>query len=199
MGLRPHLSTTITAQNVGGVADVIAFALERDLLFNLNFVRPTADSPELAPSPEQLINGVGEALGIIESWLPEHRLIDGLLDRCITSIPHAYPCGAGRSYLVIGPSGQVARCHMQLDKAVGSIWDPAPLAKVRNSTSDLHNAPVDSKEGCQECQWRYICAGGCPLISQGGQSPYCDVYRTLLPRLLHLEGKRLLKWHTSDS
>jgi uncharacterized protein len=191
MGLRPHLSTTITSHNVAHLADVAAFALERDLLFNLNFVRPTPGSPELAPSSEQLISGVGAALDVIESRLPSYRLIDGLLDRCITGVPHAYTCGVGRSYLVIGPSGQLARCHMELDEPVGSIWDPTPLTIVRNRAPGLRNAPVDSKEGCRDCQWRYICAGGCPLTSLGGRSPYCAVYRVFLPKLLRLEGRRL--------
>lgn len=191
MGLRPHLSTTITSHNVAHLADVVAFALERDLLFNLNFVRPTPGFPELAPSSEQLISGVGAALDVIESRLPPYRLIDGLLDRCIPGVPHAYPCGAGRSYLVIGPYGQLARCHMELDEPVGLIWDPTPMTIVRNRVPRLRNASVDSKEGCRDCQWRYICAGGCPLTSTGGRSPYCVVYQVFLPKLLLLEGRRL--------
>src|SRR5690606_38201310 len=39
LGLRPHLSVTVTAANVGALGDVAAFALERELPFNLNFYR----------------------------------------------------------------------------------------------------------------------------------------------------------------
>lgn len=39
LGLQPHLSITVTAQNVDGLPDVVAYALDRDLPFNLNFYR----------------------------------------------------------------------------------------------------------------------------------------------------------------
>ena len=198
LGLAPHLSITVTTYNVDGLADVVAFALERDLPFNLNFVRPVLNQPDLTPSPERLIAGIQAALGVIEARLPRRRLVDGLLDRCDLSAPHRYPCGAGRSYLVVGPQGEVAPCHMELERTVGTVWEEDPLALVR-AAEGFDNPPVEEKGSCRECLWRYICAGGCPLLTdrlRGGEghlSPYCTVYRTLLPELMRLEGLRLLR------
>ncbi len=50
---------------------------------------------------------------------------------------------------------------------------------------------------------RYICAGGCPLLAQRHQgtpaapSPYCAVYRAVLPDLLRLEGLRMMQAHST--
>ena len=203
LGLLPHLSITVTVRNVGGLAEAVAFALKRGLPFNLNFVRPVPGASDLSPTPGQLIAGLRAALAEVERHLPPYRLIDGLLDRCDLSGPHRYPCGAGHSYLVVGPWGGVACCHMQMERTVGSVWDEDPLATVRGVRDDFRNSPVDEKEYCRDCCWRYVCAGGCPLLARwragrdGIPSPYCEVYRALLPELVRVEGLRLLKWFTA--
>jgi uncharacterized protein len=204
LGLRPHLSVTVTARNVDSLADIVAFALERGLPFNLNFVRPVSGPPDLLPDPERLIAGLQAVLAEINRNLqsairnPQFAICN-LLDRCDLSGPHRYPCGAGHSYLVVDPRGRVSRCHMELWRTVGTVWDPDPMAKVRSVEDGFRNPPVEEKEGCRECLWRYICAGGCPLTArrttgrEDQPSPYCAVYRAMLPELLRLEGLRLLQ------
>ena len=199
LGLPPHLSITVTTRNVECLAEVAAFALERGLTFNLNFVRPTPGALDLMPTPEQLIAGVQAVLAEIERRPPPYRLIDGLLDRCDLSVPHRYPCGAGHSYLVVNPQGGVARCHMEMEKEICTVWEEDPLGAVQGAETGFRNVPVDEKEDCRDCLWRYVCAGGCPLLTRqligrdDVPSPYCKVYRTLLPALVRAEGLRILK------
>lgn len=202
-GVSPHLSITVTARNVDSIADVVDFALARDLLFNLNFVRSLLGCVDLVPTPERLIVGLRSTIETIESHLPRHRLIGGLLDRCGLNGPHAYPCGAGHFYLVVDPEGRVACCQMKIEETVGSVWAEDPLEMVRQLPAGFRNPPVDEKEECQDCLWRYWCAGGCPLVTRqegpgSARSPYCIVYRTMLPELLRLEGLRLLKFGSPD-
>jgi uncharacterized protein len=195
-GVRPYISVTVTAYNVDALPMVVAFALERDLSFNLNFVRPLPGGPHLSPSPERLISGLRAALAVIEGRLPRRRLVDGLLDRCSLAGPHTAACGAGCSYLVVDPQGRVAWCHMEMGRVVSSVWEEDPLQAVVAAGEDLHTAQTDLE--CNRCLWRYVCAGGCPLVAHrmgGGRSPYCEVYRAVLPDLLRLEALRLLKWH----
>lgn len=197
LGLSPHLSITVTARNADRLADVVTFALERDLLFNLNFVREPGYTPAHRAS---LIAGIKAALVVIEAALPPRRLIDGLLDRSAFGAPHEHPCGAGRSYLVIDPRGRVARCQMTMDEPVTDVWADDPLRAVREWRGGFQNVPVDEREGCRNCTWRYWCAGGCPLLAyrttgrSDVPSPYCAVYKALYPEVLRLEGLRLLKW-----
>lgn len=203
LGLTPHLSITVTRHNVNCLAEVVAFALGWGLPFNLNFVRPSPGRPDLTPPVDRLIAGLQAALREVERRLEAGtRLgfaLSGLLDRCDFGAPHQYPCGVGHAYIVVGPKGKVAACHMEMERTVGTVWDEDPLAAVRRD--DLHNPPVEEKQGCRECPWRYACAGGCPLLAQqywgtpAASSPYCAVYRAILPELLRLEGLRILRSH----
>ena len=201
-GLTPHLSITITARNADRLPEAVAFAIERDLPFNLNFYRENdcaASAADLAADHTRLIAGIKDAFAVIEANLPRRRLIDALVDRSAFDAPHQHPCGAGRNYLVIDQRGGVARCQMEIERPVTDVLAEDPLAAIRARTQDFQNAPVDEKD-CRECTWRYWCAGGCPLLTfratgrNDVKSPYCNVYRALYPDVLKLEGLRLLKW-----
>jgi len=203
LGLQPHISVTVTARNAAGLRDVAEFLLERDLAFSFNFYRESACS--LVPSPLQasaavLTEGVRSALALIEDRLPRRSILTGLLDRTNLGAPHTRPCGVGQSYVAIGPAGQVARRHMYLEKAIGSVRDVDPIAAVRTADDRWHNVDVDAGQECRVCIWRYFCAGGCPLLADrmaghaSAPPPYCAVYRSLLPDLVRLEGLRLIRW-----
>ena len=199
LGLRPHLSVTVTAHNVDQLAEVVTFALDRGLPFNLNFVRPAPGRPDLTPEPARLIAALQSAIRKLQSATRNPQsAIGNLLDRCDLSAPHRYPCGAGHTYIVVGPRGELARCHMEMERTVGTVWEEDPLAAVRVENG-FRNPPVEEKAECWECPWRYICAGGCPLLAQrqrgtpAAPSPYCAVYRAILPELLRLEGLRLMR------
>ncbi len=207
IGLTPHLSITVTARNVDGLTEVAAFALDRGLPFNLNFVRPAPGRPNLTPEPERLVAGLQAVLSEIERRLRSaacnlQPAICNLLDRCDLGAPHRYPCGAGHAYIVVSPKGELARCHMEMGRTVGTVWEGDPLTAVR-AEDGFRNPPVEEKAECRECPWRYICAGGCPLLAQrhrgtpAAPSPYCAVYRAVLPDLLRLEGLRMMRAHNA--
>lgn len=201
-GVRPYLSITVTARSADRLSDAVAFALDRDLLFNLNFYRENDLSAARAGAQaedQRLIDGLRRALAVVEERLPRQSLIGALIDRTSLGVPHSYPCGAGRNYLVIDQRGRIARCQMEIERPVTDIWADDPLAAVRAGGAGF-NPAVEEKEGCRECQWRTWCAGGCPLLAQRANgrndtpSPYCSVYQALFPEALRLEGLRLLKW-----
>ena len=205
--LTPDLSITVTAQNAGGLAQVVEFALDRSLRFNLNFVRALGEATpaEHRAGDEKLIDGVRAALQVIQRRLPPYRLIDGLLDRSTFHSAHDFACGAGRNYLAIGPDGRVARCHTELNAAVGHVDDPNLLSAVRFAEfpGTLHAVAASRREGCSTCRWRPWCGGGCPLLANKAsgawdqRSPYCTVYQALYPEVLRTEGMRLLKYATA--
>lgn len=192
-GIIPHLSITVTAQNAPHLAETVAFALERDLPFNLNFAR------DQCVSSAALIRGVRTAFAVIEANLPQRSLL-GVLDRARFDQPHAYPCGVGQTYVVIDRRGRVARCQMNLTRAVGDVWHDDPLVAVQSTRDEFENVAVEQKNECKDCTWRYWCAGGCPLLAlrstgrSNAPSPYCQAYKVLYPELVRLEGLRLLRW-----
>jgi uncharacterized protein len=86
-----------------------------------------------------------------------------------------------------------------LDTPVSSQLDDNLLLNV--AQGPIQNLPVDDKEGCKSCTYRYKCSGGCSLETYRAtgrwdiHSPHCNLYRSLLPAALQLEGKRLMKLH----
>ncbi len=202
-GLLPDLSITVTGRNTDHLAEAVKFALDRDLRFNLCFYLEnecSAAYADLQGDQDRIIAGIKAAFAVIAERLPRQRLIDGMIDRSSFNGPHEYACGAGQTYLVIDHAGNVAHCQMEIDQPITNITEEDPLSVIQLHDRGLQNVPVDAKEGCRTCVWRHWCGGGCPRLTHHTygrstlRSPYCHVYQSLYPDLLHLEGLRLLKW-----
>ncbi|NNJ11781.1 SPASM domain-containing protein [Chloroflexales bacterium ZM16-3] len=198
-GIRPTVSITINGMNAQTAHAAVRWAIGHDLPFSLNFYRESDASAhyrELRYEEQQIIVGMRAAYAVIAELLPTRPFLDGLLDR-VQAEAHGHACGVGHSYVVITHSGQVAQCQMELDRAApfGPESDLIGLVAV----GSIHNLPVDEREGCRECQWRYRCAGGCPALTlrttgrSDIRSPNCAIYQALLPEALRLEGLRMLR------
>ena len=208
-GLRVDISITLTALNLDGVPDAVAFALNRSLPFSLNFYRECHTGQKMAravlshlqPDPDRLIQIVGQVLALADQH-PSYPLpFTGILDRARLDVPHHYPCSAGRDYLAIDPTGRVAACQMLLTEPWADLEDTDPLTTVRRCGETTFKSVLDRPD-CRHCQWQTACSGGCPLLRQTPlHHSYCRVYRTLLPELVRLEGKRLIasaSQHSTD-
>ncbi|MEK7989687.1 MAG: radical SAM protein [Thiotrichaceae bacterium] len=194
LNIKPDLSITVTQKNADKLAETVIWALERELPFSLNFYRQnlqTKSHQELKLEENKIIQGMLAAYKTIEQNLPDYPLSNGLLDR-LQPFAHTQTCGVDESYLVIDHHGQHRQCHTQLEQTTfGNI----PI----QTTPKIQNLPVDEKHGCKECEFRYYCTGGCPIETYNAtgrwdvKSPHCNIYKTLFPELLRLEGLRLLK------
>ncbi len=202
-GLTPSISVTVSGRTADGLPEVMAWILARDLPFSLNFYREnpfSASHADLRLDEEEIIAGMLAAFKVIEANLPRQPFLGGLVDRANLSMGHIHTCGVGQNYLVFDPHGRLAKCQMQMHAPVGEAGMQDPLAVVRADRRGVQNVSVEEKEGCRECQWRYWCAGGCPLETfrvtgrYDVQSPNCNIYRALFPAALRLEGLRLLKY-----
>jgi uncharacterized protein len=199
-GIKPDISMTVTGLNAGGAAAVARWAmLDRGLPTGFSFYRPNLLSRgrhELEMEEQALIDGMLAAYRAIESDLPTRPFFNGLLDRVAAEV-HQHTCGVGLNYLVITHTGMLAQCQMHLDQPVQSDLNGDLLHSV--SRGPLLNLPVSQKSGCRACEFRYRCAGGCPVETfrvtgrWDVQSPNCRLYKTLLPATLRLEGLRLMK------
>ena len=203
-GHPPHLSVTITGRNAAGLADVVRFALERDLTFSFNFFRDNdqaAGLPGLPYDNDQMISVLGEAFAVIEEALPRWSVLGSVLDRGQLLAPSQQCCGVGQDYVVIDQHGRVAQCHMEIGRAVGDVRHDDPLLLIRDSAAPIKSIPVEEKEGCRDCTWRYWCSGGCPITTFRAtgrwdiRSPNCSIYKAIYPAALRLEGLRLLKYY----
>ncbi|MBI5712284.1 MAG: SPASM domain-containing protein [Chloroflexi bacterium] len=200
--IRPDVTMTITRVNASSAADVAKWALiDRGLPTSFNFYRQnvfSASRAELALEENAIIQGMLAAYTVIEADLPTRPFFNGLLDR-VQSESHSHTCGVGHSYVVVTHTGQLSQCQMHLDNSLGNNGEKDILPLVAGGP--IHNISVDNKEGCNRCEFKYLCTGGCPLETYRAtgrwdvKSPNCHIYKTLLPAALRLEGLRLLKQH----
>jgi uncharacterized protein len=202
-GHPPHLSITITNRNADGVADVVRFALERDLTFSLNLFRDNdcaASYPDLQYEESAIISALLGAFGVVEEFLPPWSVLGSVLDRGQLIQPRQRSCGVGQDYLVIDQHGRVAKCHMEIEKTLGDVFNDDPLLLIQRDKSLIQNLAVEEKEGCRDCTWRYWCSGGCAVATFRAtgrydiKSPNCRIYKAIYPEALRLEGLRLLKY-----
>ena len=201
--LTPSISVTVSRRNLEGLSALMAYLLERNLPFNLNFYRENAqvsESQTLQFTEQEMINGIRAALRVVEDRLPEHSLLGSFIDKANLAAPHRYTCGVGHNYLVVDQHGGVAKCHAAIEQRVTTIEAEDPLWDVQNDRRGVQGLPVHEKVECLSCSWRFWCTGGCPLLTYRVtgrydlKSPNCRIYKALFPELLRLEGLRMLKY-----
>lgn len=196
MGLSPYLIITITRLNLEEIPALVAFALEHRLMLNLNFYRPHHTNDSLVTDNTELTRVLQDAMKIIEANLPDYNFMEGLIDRSNFGAAHQHVCGAGRNYLSIDTDGSVLPCHMLTGYNLPGI----PLQMLESPRfDDFPNPQIDQRNGCNTCEWRYWCAGGCPIHAKNimgtsnVSSPYCSVYKAIYPELVRLQALQLLQ------
>lgn len=204
IGLSPHISITVSGQNVIGLPELLSWILDRELSFSINFYRENEFSlthQELLLDEEVMIRGMLDAYQVIKDKLPKYSLLSSIVDRADLSGPHNRTCGVGNNYLVFNYSGGVSKCQMHLNEVVADAQEVDVLSVIRSDKKGIQNMPVEEKEGCRTCEWKYWCAGGCALATFKAtgrfdvKSPNCNIYKAIYPEAVRLEGFRLLKYY----
>lgn len=202
-GLTPNISVTVSSRTAEGLPEIMAWILDRDLPFSLNFYREnefSASNEDMRLDEQKIISGMLAAFKVIEENLPRRPFLGGIIDRANLSVSHTHTCGVGQNYLVFDQNGKVAKCQMHIRKPVTDVHAEDPLALIRADQIGIQNLPVMEKEGCKTCEWKHWCTGGCPLATHRAtgrydvKSPNCNIYKALFPEALRLEGLRLLKY-----
>lgn len=202
-GLLPNISITVSAKTIDGLPDLLAWIMEKELPFNLNFYRENELSIQdvsLHFNKEKMIEGLLKAFKVIEENLPLHNALGQIMDRSNLNGSHIRACDVGENYLVYDQNGRISKCQMLMRNSVASIYDYDPLDVIHKDDTVLQNLPVVEKEGCKTCKWKHWCAGGCSLATYRAtgrydvKSPNCTIYKAVFPELLRLEGLRILKY-----
>ena len=191
-GLIPDISITVSGRSAEGLPKIIAWVLERNLPFSLNFYRQndlSVSHTDLKLEEEKIIDGMLAAFAVIEENLPSRSLLASLTDRANLAVPHTKTCSVGDSYLVFNQHGQVAKCQMKIGQPIADVNTENLLEVVRSDKSGIQNISVEEKEGCRDCEWKYWCTGGCPLETYRAtgrydvKSPNCNIYKTIFPEV----------------
>jgi uncharacterized protein len=200
---KPSITITVSHRNSEGLPQIVEYLLKRGLPFTINFYREnehSASFKDLVYQDEKMIVAMQAAFAKIENNLPPFSLLGAITDRARLDAPHSQPCGVGHSYMVIDQNGNVAKCHMEIERKITDISVADPLRALQLDVIGIQNLPVEEKEGCRTCEWRHYCAGGCPALTYrvtgryDVKSPNCRIYKALFPEVLRLEGLRLLQY-----
>lgn len=199
LGIQFNLSVTLSMSNIKGLPVLIKYILRRKLFFALSFYRENSCSTkysELEIEDRTFIKYLKKTFAILSQNLPERALGNVLLDRVNLLSPHNYTCDACRRYLVFDQNGNLSKCQMDMNSYVSLAKTKDPLRALIQSKGGFQNLDVNKKENCRDCFWRYYCCGGCPLLATSSDQapPFCRIYKAMLPELVLLEGKRLLKY-----
>jgi uncharacterized protein len=201
-GIVPSISVTVSQRNIDGLPALMEYILDRALPFSFSYYRENQHSAhiqDLAFTEQHMIQGMQMVFKQIESRIPRHRLLEAILDRA-KLMPHQHTCNVGRNYLVIDQHGGIGKCQTTIQQTITTIHVDDPLRLIRDDSTGVRNLPVEEKEGCQSCLWRYWCTGGCPALTYqvtgryDVKSPNCNIYQALFPAALHLEAQRLLTY-----
>ena len=201
-GVPPHVSITITQRNASAVSDVVKYCLDRDLTFTLNLFRDNecaGSFNDLQYEESAIIETFRSAFHQIELNLPRWSILGCVLDRGQLVQPRQVACGVARDYVVVDQRGGIAQCHMEIEKTLGDVFSDDPLTVVRTPNGPTLNLLSDERAGCETCDWRYSCSGGCPIATMRAtgrfdiKSPNCAIYKAIYPLAIRLEGLRLLR------
>lgn len=111
--------------------------------------------PQLPNSPEDITS------------LPDMALLTDLSEPTHNYRPTR--CGAGTTIIAIDWNGDIYPCQslIKKDLKMGSILDSEWHKQLETSTvrHDILNSTVQKIEGCKNCDYKYICGGGCRALS----------------------------------
>jgi uncharacterized protein len=197
-----NASITVTNKNVDNIPTLTAFLLEKKIPFAFNLFRENPFVEEkLENDDKKLVAKLKEAYALIKKSPPPYSLLNGILDRVTFKKPHLYTCGVGYNYLVIRHDGALVSCQMTQNSPIGSIEDEDLIeTMLRGSFVRPRGLTVLGKTPCKDCRWKFICCGGCPLTTKEQKgtyetsTPYCSVYKELIPEALQIEAARLIKY-----
>lgn len=102
-------------------------------------------------------------------------------------------CGMGMSEIYINSKGDVYPCRMtyEPDYYLGNLISEELNDILENMVPLMNKIHVDNLEGCKECDYRYLCGGGCRMYHKSysgsiykNHQPICEAYKRQLISLL---------------
>jgi len=128
-----------------------------------------------------------------------------LCDISLNKKPRLRSCDAGYSGATINHEGNVFICQAIMNKnPIGHVSDSHTLLQMiweQKTLPELATKSVYDYDNCKNCQWMLVCGGGCPVTSfntsgsVATSSPYCDIFKKMIPRLIEIKALQLIKSH----
>lgn len=209
--IRPNILTTITEENVLGIPELSRFLIDNNLSFRYGLYR---DNTGGYKAYENFMKQASDVLNDCHDYYIEaiknckttsnYQLCDIRLSKK----PSLRTCNIGHSGVTVDHIGNVFLCQSIMDKKpIGNIKDKDSLLRMawrQDTLPELRTKDVLDYEDCKSCQWSLICAGGCSVVSSvtngsaTSASPYCKLFKTMIPKLIEIKALRLIQAHLNS-
>ncbi|MEC4271616.1 radical SAM protein [Adlercreutzia sp. R25] len=94
-------------------------------------------------------------------------------------------CGAGKSTVSVDADGSVYPCHMMHDARflMGNVFKETAPAYLEDTCWEVWSLAAE----CEECDYRYLCGGGCrarTVAAGSDKDPYCAMHQAFYGEVL---------------
>ncbi len=194
-----NLSVVANKYNTHNIYKLLEFAFDRPkpIGVKLNFIRDNPNTTyNVVPKISKLIRDLKKAYITATKLIIKYKhspiLLNSLLDYIDFTFPKDFTCEASRAYMSLESGGYFNTCHMFINKKNHNIKQSNDIIESLNNINIPKRISVDQKDTCKICPIKYICGGGCPLLTKyiyktyNHPSFYCTAYKQLAPFLLGL-------------
>jgi uncharacterized protein len=180
-GIKPGVMITATSENSVGISDLVESLVKDDLVFRLS----DAKGGHIHPREFEIaFTNVKQTLAraVAVGYPASERIVVSDLR---TLEPQATPCSMGTTGGALYLDGSVYFCHTEFEKGtpLGSLDEDEGLLDIIRRAYARH---LGLSQDCRACEYRFVCAGGCPLYRVNGKSPMCSAYKKIIPQIFDL-------------
>lgn len=183
-GVQPSIMITATSDNKDGIPELIEYLVINDFTFRI----ADAKGGDIKPHEFDAVIRTSSSViaKAIDSGFPVSSRV--VFSDLRTLSPQSTPCSMGRNAAAIYLDGSVYFCHTEFEKgkAIGHLQEEEDLITIIHRGKQKH---YGLSEDCQTCEYRLVCAGGCPLYRENGKSPMCASYKNVIAQVYKLYGK----------
>lgn len=180
-GILPSVMITVAGDNYLGVPALVEYLIERDMTFRISDAKGGYVTPTQF---EQTMDTVNTLLDkAVDDGYPVSRRV--VFSDLRTHEGASTPCSMGSNAAAIYLDGSIYFCHTEFQKGqpLGHLNGKQNLLEIIRSGKQKHFGLSDD---CQQCQYRFVCAGGCPLYRVNGKSAMCGVYKKVISQVFDI-------------
>lgn len=168
---------TINHKNVDYINEYTKLSkkLGTNISFSLFTVKPDAENREFVLTTDDL-KKIVDYYRVNEIEVEDVPLKDCLEGKC--------NCGTGEQLISVGTDGSLYPCHMLMEDEfkMGNLLEKDVMSLLVHNAKRKYGVEVDDMDGCKECEFKYLCGGGCRARAYlytdkiASKDPFCPMY-----------------------